>query len=312
MRAWPRPRIVISRCLELDPCRWNGQVIALEVVRQLMPYVELIPVCPEVAIGLGVPRPPIHLQQQGGGVRLVQPETGRDVTEDMAAFSQRFLDRVGPVDGFLLKSRSPSCGVRDARLYGEDLEISQEASCLFAAAVRERFGQLPIEDEERLTCARVREHWLTRIFTMASFRNLRARPTMQALGEWHARAKYLLMAHHEPWLRRMGRVVANYDHQPLDVLLDQYQGLLAEALAHPARPGPVVNVLTHVLGYFSERVSGAERADLLARLEDYREGRLPLSVPVAVLRGWVERYDEGYLREQLLFAPYPEELVEGG
>ncbi|MHB1295088.1 MAG: YbgA family protein [Anaerolineae bacterium] len=311
MREWPRPRIVISRCLELEACRWNGQVIASDVVRQLMPYVDLVPVCPEVEIGLGVPRPPILLQQRDGGTQLVQPETGRDLTEDMTAFSQRFLDTVGTVDGFLLKSRSPSCGLWDARLYGENLdeEVGQGAG-LFALAVLERFGQMPIEDEDRLTHAPVREHWLTRIYTMASFRSFRDQPSMQALEDWHSRAKYLLMAHHEPSLRRMGRLVANHDRQPLNVLLNHYQALLGAALAHPARPGPMVNALTHVLGYFSERVSTEEKVDLLACLEAYRLGRLSLSVPLGLLRGWIACYDEAYLREQFLFAPYPEALAQ--
>lgn len=109
-QAPPRPRLVLSRCLELDACRYNAVSIRAPLVPALDPWLELVPVCPEVEVGLGVPRDPIRLVREGSGTRLLQPSTGRDLTQEMAAFSDRFLGGLDYVDGFLLKARSPSCG----------------------------------------------------------------------------------------------------------------------------------------------------------------------------------------------------------
>jgi uncharacterized protein YbbK (DUF523 family) len=118
---WTRPRLVMSACLEMEACRYNGQSIRARFVPRLAEHVELIPVCPEVEIGLGVPRPPVRLVSDGDEVRMVQPATGRDLTGAMAGFSRTFLDGLQEVDGFLLKSRSPSCGPKDVALFASDV-----------------------------------------------------------------------------------------------------------------------------------------------------------------------------------------------
>lgn len=168
-----RPRVVLSRCLEMDACRYNGAGIRSAVVRELAERVEFVPVCPEVEIGLGVPRPPIQIERSRGGgaakgsLRLVQPSTGRDLTESMAAFSRSFADATKGVDGMILKSRSPSCGMGDVKVFaGDDLE-TQEGWGMFAAAMRERYPGAAMEDEARLSDREVRDAWLARVFENA-------------------------------------------------------------------------------------------------------------------------------------------------
>ncbi|PRX31733.1 uncharacterized protein DUF523 [Orenia metallireducens] len=100
-----KPIIVISRCLEFAKCRYNGVMISDDLVKKLKDYVEFIPVCPEVEIGLGVPRETIRLVKEDDEIRLVQPATKRDVTDEINRFSQEFLDSLEQVDGFLLKDR---------------------------------------------------------------------------------------------------------------------------------------------------------------------------------------------------------------
>lgn len=167
-----RPRLVVSQCLELEACRYNGVSIRAPWVRRLEPFVELIPVCPEVAIGLGVPRDPVRLVSLGATTQMVQPSTGRDLTAPMTTFARDFLDRVEPVDGFLLKSRSPSCGIEDTKLYtaAEEPEPAGKGAGLFAAAVLERFGDRAIEDEARLEDRDVRHRFLVQLFTLARLR----------------------------------------------------------------------------------------------------------------------------------------------
>jgi len=166
---------VVSRCLELAACRYDGAVIETPLIRRLEPFVDLVPVCPELEIGLGVPRDPVRLVTLGGAPdepRMVQPSTGRDLTGAMTGFSRAFLERVAPVDGFLLKSRSPSCGIEDTKLYagaeshGEETPVGLGAG-LFARAVLERFGHLPVADEERLADPEACHRFLAELFARA-------------------------------------------------------------------------------------------------------------------------------------------------
>lgn len=324
MEPYPRPRLVVSRCLELAPCRYNGATIRAPLVLRLEPFVELVPICPEVEIGLGVPRDPVRLLALGGAapgetparLRMVQPSTGRDLTEAMASFSDDFLSRVEPVDGFLLKSRSPSCGLEDTKYYTDaeqPMPLGKDAG-LFARAVLDRFGDRAVEDEGRLTNHRIRHHFLTQLFTLARLRAVaRAVADSGRLGdlvEFHARHKLLLMAYHQTAMRRMGRLVGNADGLPVPDLLAAYRRELATALARPARPASHVNVLMHALGYFKDGLGRAEKEHFLDLIDEYRAGRASVFSLCHALESWIVRFDETYLRDQLYFEPYPRELVD--
>jgi uncharacterized protein YbbK (DUF523 family) len=167
-----RPIVVISRCIDFDSCRYNGQVIRASLRAALEPFVELRPICPELEIGLGVPRDPVMLVRRDGGPHMVQPSTGRDLTAAMDAFSARFLDSLDGVDGFILKSRSPSCAIRDGKVLRTGAEEAEHDSGpgLFAARVLERFPHAAVEDEGRLGDERLRRHFLTTVFTLALLR----------------------------------------------------------------------------------------------------------------------------------------------
>jgi uncharacterized protein YbbK (DUF523 family) len=160
-----RPIVVISRCIDFDSCRYNGQVIRASLRGKLEPLVELRPVCPELEIGLGVPRDPVNLVRAGDEVRMIQPSTRRDLTDQMRSFSDRFLGWLDAVDGFILKSRSPSCGVRDARIEGEG-----RGPGLFAGRVLERFPGVPVSDEATLAEEAVRHAFLDEVFAHAAKR----------------------------------------------------------------------------------------------------------------------------------------------
>ena len=172
MAEFVKPRVVVSKCLGFAPCRYNGAVISGTVAERLRGHVTFCPVCPEIEIGLGCPRDPIRVVVKDGERRLVQPATGRDVSETMRAFAERFLDSVGEVDGFLLKGRSPSCGIRDVKVHdGPEEETFRREGCgFFAEAVLRRFGHLPVEDEQRLEDAAARDRFLAHLRVAAGSR----------------------------------------------------------------------------------------------------------------------------------------------
>ncbi|UCC48367.1 MAG: DUF1722 domain-containing protein [Gemmatimonadota bacterium] len=311
MKEIVKPIVVLSRCLELEPVRYNAQVIPYDFVRELEPFVTFIPVCPEVEIGLGVPRDPIRIVAVAGEARLVQPDTGRDVTAEMASFATSFLGSLGEVDGFILKNRSPSCGISDVKIYhGTDKSASAtKGAGFFGGRVLDMYPGLTIEDEGRLRNYRIREHFLTKLFALARFRHLKKTNSMGALVRFQSENKLLLMAYSQKELRNLGRIVANPETAPFPHVIEDYEQHFQAALARPPRSTSVINVLEHASGYFSKQLTRSEKAFYRASLKKYREGRLPVSGVVSVLRSWIVRFEQDYLLPQTFFEPYPEPLM---
>ena len=224
MSVFPKPIIVVSKCLGSDPCRYNGGVVQDKFVTRLGPHVEFVPVCPEVEIGLGTPRAPVRIISSGDGFRLIQPSSGFDVSEKMRGFSRGFLDGLKDVDGFLLKNRSPSCGFTDVKVYSgpEKGPPTGKTAGFFGGAVVEKFGDRAIEDEGRLKNLNIREHFLTSIFAFARFRALQESASMHDLVRFHSVNKLLLMAYSQTKLRQLGRVVANAEGNRIEAVLELY------------------------------------------------------------------------------------------
>ncbi len=310
-RSDEKPRVLLSACLSQRACRWNGQAIRDRFVSDLEKEVVFIRVCPEVEIGLGVPRDPIRVVGKGKDVRLVQPATGLDVTSKMNDFSSRFLDESLVVDGAILKSRSPSCGVEDVKVYPKTAASSPlgKASGFFGGAVKERYVRLALETEGRLNSFLLRDHFLKKLYTFYRFRKITEEPSIKKLMDFHAKNKFLLLAYSEVDMRKMGQVAANSEKKALPEVLSEYGRLLEKAFLVAQRPEPNINVLMHVMGFFSDRLAPEERSYFLETLEAYRRNEVPLSVPVRLLYSHILRFDESYLKDQTFFRPYPDELM---
>lgn len=310
--TFSRPNVIVSRCLGFDACRYNGVTIADAFVKQLAAHVAYLPVCPEVDIGLGAPRDPVRLVLRADVVHLYQPATDTDVTERMQTFSAAYLDAHPDVDGFILMGRSPSCGIKDVKIYaGTDktAAVRRKGAGMFAAAIHQRYPRLPVEENVRLQNLILREHFLTRLFAWADFRAVRAAGAMRDLVRFHTENKLLLMAYNESRYRQMGPLVANHLKRPAAEVLAEYAGHLGVALARPPRRTAGINVLMHALGYFSEKLAAAEKAYFLDTLDQYRRAQVSLQVPVNLIGAWIARFGEPYLAQQTFFAPYPAELV---
>ena len=305
-----RPRIVVSKCIEFEACRYNGLKIGSPIVRKLQDYVDFIPVCPEVEIGLGIPREAIRLIDAEGEVKLVNSMTGEDHTGKMQQFSEDFLDDLDAVDGFILKSRSPSCGIKDVKLYkgiGKMPAMSSKSVGLFGAAVLDRFGELAVEEEGRLTNLNIREHFLGKIYTLARFRLLPVK--MGELVKFHAAHKYLFMAYNQAQLKLAGKVVANHEKLPVEEVFSSYRRLLHLILWRTPKISTNINVLMHLLGYFSDFLTAQEKAHFLDQMTLYRQKQLPLIALTTILRSWSLRYQQDYLLDQIYFEPFPQELM---
>jgi uncharacterized protein YbgA (DUF1722 family)/uncharacterized protein YbbK (DUF523 family) len=307
-----RPRVLFSRCLGFAACRYNGQTLRDATVAHLLPFVDAVTVCPEMEIGLGVPRAPIRLVGSLEGSRLVQPETGLDVTQNMAAFSRDFLSRLGPCDGAVLKAGSPSCGLRDVRLYAgtEKGSAHTKAVGMFGGALLAASTTWAMEDEGRLRNQDLRQHFLTRLFALARLRAVATAGGMADLIAFHAEHKLLLMAYHQTEMRALGRLVANAERRPVQEIVRDYAAGFASALTRPPRRASAVNVLQHAFGYVSDQLTARERSFFLETLEGYRVGRLPLAAAVGLMRALIVRFDVTYLSDQVFFEPYPQGLMD--
>jgi uncharacterized protein YbgA (DUF1722 family) len=243
---------------------------------------------------------------------LIQPETQLDFTEKMQTFTTEYLNALGPIDGWILKSRSPSCGLNDVKIYAaaqNPIPIAK-GSGFFGAEILKRYSPRSVTDEGRLSNFRLREHFFTQIFCLASFREVRTTAAIRNLIQFQAENKYLFMAYHQQELRKMGKIVANPERQPLQNVLRDYEPHLLNALERPPRTVANINVLMHTFGYFSEKLTAQEKAFFLDTLNQYRQEKVPLSVPLNIIQAWIVRFQTEYLQQQTFFKPYPEQLVQ--
>lgn len=307
-----KPIIVISKCLTFDACRYNSQMIPDPFIEKMKNFVDFIPVCPEVSIHLGVPRKPIRLVLTNEKYQLVQPASGKDCTQDMEQFAHKWLGSLKEVDGFILKSRSPSCGIKDVRVYPA---IDSKASIkkdigFFGKKVMFLFPHLAQEDEGRMLNANIREHFLSQIFLQAQFRELQKQYSISRLIDFHARNKYLFMASNQSELSKMGRLVAHAKRLPQEQVLKSYQEHIQAMFCKLPRIATMINALLHCFGYVSDKLSSEERSYFLDLIQQYKGKLIPLSVLVSVMKSWIIRFKEPYLSDQTLFNPYPEALAK--
>ena len=311
MRVFPKPIVVVSKCIEFEPVRWDGRIIADEFVKTLKNFVEFIPTCPEVEIGLSVPRDPIRIVKKDQTLRLIQPSSGIDFTEKILQFSNSFLSTLNDVDGFILKSKSPSSAFKDARIYPSEGKVAAlgRGPGFFGRAILEKFPNKAIEDESRLLNERIRQHFLTKIFTLADFRETTKMGSDDSLVSFQARNKLLFTAYNQTQLHIMGRLVAERKQKPFKELVAEYETHLYETLKSAPRIGSNYNVLTKAAGYFTHKLSNKEKAFFLDLAQKYKKSKAPLSAPLNVLKSWIIRFDETYLEEQTFFEPFPEGLI---
>ena len=317
--AWfetERPlRLGVSSCLLGEEVRYDGGHKRDDFVADTLGgFVEYVRVCPEVELGMGIPRPSIRLvQDEAGSTRLLDEKNDVDWTERMQEYARAKCAELAALDldGYVLKKASPSCGLLRMRVFRSNGHAAhRDGQGLFARELVRSLPELPVEEDGRLNDPRLRETFVERVFTRARWRRLLAdEPGPRDLVAFHTAHKLLLLAHDEATYRRMGRVVAVAGDEPFDDVLERYGALLHGALARPSSTRRHINVLQHVLGHFKEHLAAGEKRALLDAIDEFARGHVPLAVPVALLHFQVERCDVAWLRRQLYFDPYPKDFL---
>jgi uncharacterized protein YbgA (DUF1722 family)/uncharacterized protein YbbK (DUF523 family) len=306
-------RIGISACLLGREVRYDGGHKRDRFLTETLGrFVEWVPVCPEVEAGFGTPREAMRLVDNQGRLRLMTVKTEVDLTSRMERFAHRRVEQLEAEDlsGYILKKDSPSCGVERVKVYNQHGVPSRSGRGLFAAALRTRYPHLPVEEEGRLSDARLRDNFVERVFAYRRLRELfESRWTVGSLVRFHTAHKLTLMAHSVAAYQELGRLVALAKRAKRSALQDDYTRGFMTALAAVATPRRHTNVLQHVAGYLKKRLDEGGKAELQAAIEDYRTGLVPLVVPITLLRHHVRHHGVAYLAGQTYLEPHPHELM---
>jgi uncharacterized protein YbbK (DUF523 family)/uncharacterized protein YbgA (DUF1722 family) len=296
-------RIGVSSCLLGDEVRYDGGHKRDALLLETLSHVEWVSFCPEVEAGMGVPREPIRLERRAarGELRVVAPKSGTDWTEALTQTARRHVRALASMDlsGYVLKSRSPSCGLHRVAVWRPGTQPVRDGTGVFAAALREAMPLLPLEEEGRLTDRRLRQHFLDRVHAYWALRGFfGGRWSIGGLVAFHAARKFAVLAHSPQGYAALGRLVAGARAMPRAALRDRYEEAFMRAMEVPATPARHVNVLQHLAGFFKRSLDAGDRAELADAIADYRAGRAPLVVPITLIRHHVRRLGLDYLAGQ--------------
>lgn len=310
--AMEKIRIGISSCLLGNNVRYDGgHKLDRFLTDTLGQYVDYVPVCPEVECGLGIPRPSMRLEGHPDAPRLIVAGTGEDLTGRMETWAKKRVAELEKEDlcGFIFKSDSPSSGMERVKIYNKKTVPVKNGVGLFAAMFMKHLPLLPVEDEGRLHDPGLRENFIERIFALKRWREtLSSKNFKKSLIDFHTKHKLLILAHSAKYYQMMDKLVAAQKKFSASDIQKQYQDLLLETLKIKATPSKHVNVLQHTMVYFKEQLSADEKKALLELINAYRDGSLPLIVPVTLIGHYVRKYDEPYLKDQVYLNPHPAEL----
>jgi uncharacterized protein YbgA (DUF1722 family)/uncharacterized protein YbbK (DUF523 family) len=309
-----KPLIGISACLLGRRVRHNGEHKRNDwIVDQLGNWVQWIPFCPEVEMGLGVPRSTLHLErlESTKPFKLVSHRSTDDLSlrayhAAETIFKRDFQEGNVRLDGIIFKKDSPSCGLERVKVYAKNNIPVKSGIGVFASYIRDKFIFIPMIEEGRLSDPRQREEFATQVFTTHRLHQVTAE--IAEIQDFHRRAKLLIMSHSLVHYSMLEKLVGNHEKLPSSEILLHYQKLFFEALSVSSTIKKRVNVLQHILGYFKKRLDLKDRHLILKAIEQYHVGHLPFAAPVTVLRHFIEKFEVTYLEDQLFFFPYPQEL----
>jgi uncharacterized protein YbgA (DUF1722 family)/uncharacterized protein YbbK (DUF523 family) len=305
-------KVGISACLLGQPVRFNGSHKNSAFCSQVLAeWFEFVPVCPEVEIGMGIPREPIRLVKENQQIRVKNvTDHSRDYTDQLKQLADQRAPELADLCGYIFMQKSPSCGVFRVKIYSPDgMPIPEAGMGAFAEQLKAHYPLLPMEEAGRINDIRLRENFIIRVFANHDWRtHVLSEPLPRNLVAFHTRYKFLLQAHSEKHYRQLGQLVADAGKQPIDDILQRYFTVFTECLSHVAKVNNHVNVLLHMLGFLKSKVPGEVKLSIIRLIERYKEQKIHLIVPITMLKHYVELYQIEYLLNQKYLSPYPYEL----
>ena len=314
---FPKPRTGVSACLLGEPLRYDGGHLRNAFLAQtLAPHVEWTPVCPESEVGMGTPREPVRLVDEGGPLRMRGARAGADNTDAMRSWAARRVEELARLGlhGYVLTKDSPSCGLFRVKVYpATGGPAVRTGRGLFAEALTQRFPLLPVEEQGRLNGPRLRDNFVERVYVYQRWAALLDGPRApSSVVAFHTAHELTLMAHAPALYREAGRIVARAGSDAWDTITNAYGRVLMRAMERLTTVRKHTNALQHAAGFMKVLLDGDDREELARAIERYRTGRAPLVVPLTLLRHHVRKVGgpDGLAAQTYLY-PYPDELVPG-
>jgi uncharacterized protein YbgA (DUF1722 family)/uncharacterized protein YbbK (DUF523 family) len=306
-------RIGISSCLIGRNVRYDGgHAHDRYITDTLGRYFTWIPVCPEVEYGLPVPREAMHLTGNPQSPHIITIRTGIDHTAGIQEWTENKLRMLEHDDlcGFIFKSKSPSSGIAQVKIYSRNGFPVARGAGIFGGAFMQRFPLIPIIDEGRLHDPVLRENFIERVFVYHRWKELtEQKMVLRDLIHFHTDHKLLIMSHSGKYLSMLGRLIAGTKDSKTRDLFAHYIVLLMEGLKLIATVKKNTNVLFHAIGYFRKQISPDEKQELIDIIDNYHKGYIPLIAPVVLINHYVKRLNDQYLKRQYYLNPHPLELM---
>ncbi len=282
-------------------------------MEELARHVEFKTYCPEVAIGLPIPRPTIRQIKEGDLIKVSRPDGSGDVTQALTEYGQEIAHKIEDLSGFIFTAKSPSCGMERVKVYHNDEEGKAKGSeqtgiGMFAKQIMEINPALPCEENGRLNDPAIRENFVLRVFAFNTWQEMiKSGVTKHKIMQYHTEYKYLLMSHCQPSYQELGRLLGTSEDSA-EIIAAEYIVKFMNALKIIASPKSHANTLQHIQGYFSKHLTKEQKAELANQIEQYRQGLLPLMAPLTLLKHYLMMYPHDYIAKQKYLDPYPADL----
>ncbi len=308
-RPLPPLKVAVSDCLTGSEVRFDGGHKRSSLCHeQLTGLFELRGICPELGIGMGVPRDPIRLVGDVAAPRAQGvKDAAVDVTLPLQEYARSIVPSLADVFGYIFIKNSPTCGLFRVKVYPArgNGAPAVNGRGVYAAEIVRACPELPVEESGRLEDPVLRENFVMRVFAFAHWQRLVAAGlTANRIIAFHSAYKYLLMAHSVPHYQQAGRLLANLSGD-VSTQADAYVSLLMTGLARPATRGGHANVLQHLQGYVKDDLDSTTRRELADLIQSYRRGEIPLLAPLTLLRHHLRRFPDAYALEQIYLEPHP-------
>lgn len=305
-------KVGISSCVLGERVRFDsGHKISNFVTKELDGYFSFVPVCPEVGVGMTVPRPTIRLVSNEERIALVETKNPEnDHTDKMLTYSENKVNELQGerLCGYIVCAKSPTCGMERVKVYSKN-SAAKEGIGLYTKTLMEKMPWLPVEEDGRLNDPVLKENFITRVYCLNDFyESMGGEATRGKIIEFHSRYKLTLMAHHPESYRSLGRLVADVANYEIEDFYNEYRLGLMKALQNRASRKNNTNVLMHLQGYFKRSLNSDEKAELATVISDYRTGLLPLLAPLTLIKHYLNAYPDEYLQKQKYLEPYPQEM----
>ncbi len=300
--------IGISSCLLGENVRYDGgHKKDSYITGTLTEYFDFLPLCPEMGIGLGAPRPTLHLVKINKVVSCVGiKDPDFDVTERLRNYANQQKDAHAALCGYILKKDSPSCGMERVKVFRGE-QPHKDGFGIYAEQMMRNNPLMPVEEEGRMGDAGLRENFIQRVYVLHRWKNLLVEGlTPASLTNFHARHKLIIMSHED--YRDLGQLLAGVTKTNVAEVAEQYILQLMMTLKKPATRKNHVNVLQHIQGYLKKALSADDKAELCEVIERYRNGYIPLIVPLTLLKHHFRKSPDPYIEESYYMSPYPQEL----